>query len=153
MQLTTNERNKAVTDLLNATFTSLDTVVPVQYSRQKPTLLAKEFHLEYGVLIGITGDIQGKLVLSGDPEVFSAIGETMYGMSLEGEMLISFSGELGNMIAGGLSTNIITEGISLNITSPTMMQGNTKILGFKQGIDVTVTFTDIGDMTVYLLLD
>ena len=51
------------------------------------------------MLIGITGDVKGLLVLEGNEIVFGGIGEAMFGMPLEGEMLGSFSGELGNMIA------------------------------------------------------
>lgn len=153
MQATVNERNKAVTDLLNGTLSSLDTVIPMSYTRTNPRLLEQNFGLKFGVLIGITGDVKGKLVLSGDQAIFSRIGEAMYGMPLEGDMLISFSGELGNMIAGGLSTNIAENGIDINITAPTMMQGNTTLSGFKQGVSVTASFADTGDLDIFLLLD
>ncbi|WP_164670246.1 chemotaxis protein CheX [Virgibacillus doumboii] len=153
MNISTQERSKAATILLNGTFTSLETVVPIQQTREKPQLLKSDFHIDYGVLIGITGDVKGKLVLSGNPTTFSKIGEVMYGIPLEGEMLISFSGELGNMIAGGLSTNIVEKGININITSPTMMQGNTTLYGFKQGLKVMSSLDSAGDLDIYLLLD
>ncbi|MFD1360416.1 chemotaxis protein CheX [Lentibacillus salinarum] len=153
MQITVNERNKMVTELLNGTFSSLETVVSIEHTRMKPQLLERNFHIEYGVLIGITGDIKGKLILSGNPAVFSKIGETMYGMPLEGDMLLSFSGELGNMIAGGLATNIVENGININITAPTLMQGNTTLSGFKQGLRVTTSFDHTGEIDIILLLD
>ncbi|WP_246202500.1 chemotaxis protein CheX [Virgibacillus doumboii] len=153
LSISTKERSKMATILLNGTFSSLETVVPLKQTRMKPQLLEKDFRTKYGVLIGITGDVQGKLVISGNPHVFSKIGEVMYGMPLEGEMLISFSGELGNMVAGGLSMNIVENGININITSPTMMQGDTTLYGFKQGLNVMTSLDSVGDLDIYLLLD
>ncbi|HLR63380.1 MAG TPA: chemotaxis protein CheX [Lentibacillus sp.] len=153
LSTTTKDQTKVITDLLNGTFSSLETVVPIKHTRAKPQLLEKNFHIGYGVLIGMTGDIKGKLVLSGESTVFSKIGETMYGMPLEGDMLLSFSGELGNMIAGGLSTTIVENGININITAPTMMQGNTTLSGFKQGLRVTTSFDHTGKLDIMLLLD
>lgn len=47
----------------------------------------------------------------------------MFGMELEGEMLASFSGELGDMLTGSNSTQIMNSGVKTNITAPTIMQG------------------------------
>lgn len=153
MQVTINERNKVVTNLLNGTLTSLEGVVPIEFTRSAPRLLDQNCGLEFGVLIGIIGDVKGKLILSGDLATFSSIGNAMYGMPLEGEMLLSFSGELGNMIAGGLSANIASEGVDINITSPTIMQGGTTLSGFKQGISVAAAFEQTGKLNLSLLLD
>jgi len=153
MQVTVNERNKVVTSLLNSTLASLEGVVPIAFSRSAPRLLQQNFSLHFGVLIGIIGDIKGKLVLSGNLRVFSGIGKAMYGMPLEGEMLLSFSGELGNMIAGGLSSNIAADGVNINISAPTIMQGNTTLSGFKQGLSVSADFAHAGDLELFLLLD
>ncbi|WP_430790594.1 chemotaxis protein CheX [Virgibacillus flavescens] len=153
MTITIEKRNKSIKELLNGTYTSLNTVIPIEHEITKPQLLNKLLHIQFGVLIGITGDVNGKIVLSGETEIFGAIGQSMFGMPLEGEMLSSFSGELGNMLAGSLSTSIVKEGISTDITSPTIIEGNTKLSGFAQAIHVTVTFEEVGEMEIYLLLD
>lgn|SRR5690625_943590 len=147
------ERNKAITKLLNGTLSSLSTVVPMDFTTGKPQLVRKDFDLNFGVLIGITGDLMGKLVLSGELDVFGSIGKAMFNMPLEGEMLHSFSGELGNMIAGGLSTHISNNGININITAPTVMDGDVTLSGFKQGLEVAVTFDQHNKMNTFLLLD
>lgn len=147
------KRSETITDLLNATLLSVKTVVPIDCQIMKPRLLQDKLTLHYGVFIGMTGDIQGKLILTGDPKTFGLIGQSMFGMPLEGEMLLSFSGELGNMIAGGLSTNIVKNGIDMNITAPTMMQGDTKLAGYKQALEVPVEFENIGQLNVFLLID
>lgn len=77
----------------------------------------------------------------------------MFGMPLEGEMLLSFSGELGNMIAGAISTNIADSGTDINITAPTIMQGDTTLSGYKQALEITVQFNNVGKMNTYLLID
>lgn len=153
MTVSANTRNKAVTELLNGTLASIKNVVPIEFQINKPKRIEKDFRLNFGVLIGITGDVKGKLVFTGQQPTFNAIGEKMFGMSLDEEMLISFSGELGNMIAGGLSTNVAQNGTNINITAPTIMQGNTNLSGFKHALEVTLGFKETGEMNTYLLLD
>lgn len=153
MAITSKQRSELVTDLLNGTLKSINTVIPVRHSIGKPQMADQSLQLEFGVLIGITGDIKGKLVLSGQTSVFGDIGELMFGSVIENDMLHSFSGELGNMIAGSLSTNIVEKGIKTDITHPTILQGNTTISGHNQAIQLLVEFTDIGKIFIYLLLD
>ncbi|MEN2769041.1 chemotaxis protein CheX [Ornithinibacillus xuwenensis] len=147
------EKSKAITILLNGTMASIKNVIPIQYEMSKPQLSGESLKIQFGVLIGITGDIKGNLVLSGDSSVFGAIGEAMFGMPLQDEMLVSFSGELGNMIAGGLSTNIVESGITTDITAPTIVEGSTTLLGYEKAIRLTVNFNAIGELNLYLLVD
>jgi len=147
------EKTETITHLLNGTGASIKNVVPLSVEMNKPSTVEGKLDLEFGVLIGMTGDIKGKLILAGKSNVFSVIGETMFGMPVEGEMLSSFSGELGNMIAGGLSTNLTENGLSIDITAPTVMEGNMSIRGYKTGVQVPVSFEKAGDLSVFLLLD
>jgi len=151
--MTIEERSSAVTKLLNGALTSIKTVIPIDYEFERPRVINQDFRLFFGVLIGITGDIKGKLVFSGDQTTFGSIGKKMFGMPLEGEMLLSFSGELGNMIAGAISTNIADSGTDINITAPTIMQGDTTLSGYKQALEITVQFNNVGKMNTYLLID
>lgn len=147
------EKNVVVKDLLNSTFAAIETVIPLKHHISKPQLSKDPINLSFGVLIGITGHIKGKLMLTGELSTFAQIGETMFGMPVEGEMLTSFSGELGNMLAGNISTNIVEKGFNIDITYPSIIQGSTKILGYKQAIKLCATFENTGDMDIYLLLD
>lgn len=153
MSTTMNENTGTITDLLNATYKSLKSIVPVHYEMSKPRLLGKSLELQFGVLIGVTGDVKGRLILAGPKETFGAIGESMFGMPLDGEMLSSFSGELGNMLAGGISTTIVEKDIKTDITAPTIMEGNTTLSGYENAIQVTAEFEKIGSMNIYLLLN
>lgn len=150
----TVEQRKQVTDLLNGICTATRNVVPLDNEIGKPVLIGESLYLTFGVLIGVTGDMKGKLILSSSTtEVFSFIAEAMFGTKLENDMLASFSGELGNMIAGNLSTQIDQLGIKTDITYPTILQGNTKVSGFKLAFNIPIAFTHSGELDIYLLLD
>jgi chemotaxis protein CheX len=151
--ITVEYRNQSVKELLDGTCNAVKTVVPMEQKVSKPQLLERPLEIQFGVLIGFVGDIKGKLVLKGGTAVFGSIGEAMFGMPLEGDMLSSFTGELGNMIAGRLSTNISENGIKTDITSPTVMQGDTTLSGFEKALVLTISYGNAGEMEIYLLLD
>jgi len=76
---------------------------------------------ELGVLIGLTHDLHGRLIIEGRVPVFQILSEAMYGMKLTGAMLESFVGELGNMIAGNMSTRLAEQGAHVEISPPTLL--------------------------------
>jgi len=147
------QRNKSITTLLNGTNSALKQVVPIEHKLSKPKLLNELLLVRFGVFIGITGDIKGKLVLVGEQSTFGSIGEVMFGSQISGEMLTSFSGELGNMIAGNLSTSVVSNGVSIDITAPSIIQGEAKISGYELAIHLTSSFNNVGNLDIYLLLD
>ncbi|WP_306419012.1 chemotaxis protein CheX [Paucisalibacillus globulus] len=147
------ENSKSITLLLNGTISSLKSVIPLEHEFSRPTRVMDKLSLPYGVLIGITGDVKGQLIFSGESAVFGSIGEVMFGMPLEGEMLTSFSGELGNMIAGGLATNIGGHGIQVDITPPTIMEGHTTLSGYKKAIHIDMHYPSDRQLGVYFLLN
>lgn len=146
-------RAKSITSLLNGTQKALQSVVPVESKVSKPKVDKDLLLVQYGVFIGITGDIKGKLVLMGEEKLFSSLGQVMFGMEVDGEMLLSFSGEFGNMIAGNLSTHVVQDGFNINITTPSIIKGNAKVAGHQLGIQLVTSFEDLGDMHIHLLLD
>ncbi|BCJ87195.1 chemotaxis protein CheX [Effusibacillus dendaii] len=146
--------NQHITEVLNGTLQAVTNVIPVPVTANRPTLVtAPIMQPEMGVLIGITGNVRGRLIIEGTADVFGQIGEKMYGMALEGAMLESFTGELGNMIAGNLSTNVSQKGIDIDITPPTVMVGQTKLFGFSQALQIPVTVEGVGDCQVILMLE
>jgi len=46
----------------------------------------------------------------------------MFVISIEGEMVKSFTGELGNMVTGNLCTVLENNGLVLDISPPTVMK-------------------------------
>ena len=147
-------RTKHVTTILNGTIESTKGVIPFEISVDKPVIFTQPFILQsFGVLIGMTGDVRGRLILDGDEQVFSKIGEGMFGMVVEGEMLESFAGELGNMIAGQLSIHISQQDMEMDITPPTVLVGQTKIYGFEKAFRLTITIHNAGIINIVLMIE
>lgn len=149
--MSTSEQVKAI---LNSTILSLKAVLPKEVLVSSPTITSDPYQQsEIGVLIGMVGDIKGRIIIDSTPTTFSAIGEAMFGMQLDGEMLESFTGEFGNMIAGNLCTYVSEQNLELDITPPTVMVGNTKLVGFKHAFKLPVSADEIGDLTILLTID
>lgn len=146
--------SKYIQTILNGTINSLKTILPMNITVQAPSISQEPYIQEHmGVLIGIVGDLKGRIIIDGTAEAFGGIGSSMFGMPLEGEMLESFTGELGNMIAGNLCTNVGQEGLNLDITPPTVMVGNTKLYGFQQVFRLPATVENIGEISILLTID
>ncbi|MCQ6273933.1 chemotaxis protein CheX [Bacillus sp. V3B] len=145
---------KHVTDILNGTIESVKGVLPFEISVEKPSLFTQPYLQKgVGVLIGMTGDVRGRLMIDGDEQTFGKIGEGMFGMMVEGELLESFAGELGNMVAGTLSTFISQQGMEMDITPPTVLVGQTKIYGFEKAFRLPVTIHNAGNLTIVLMIE
>ena len=146
--------SKQIQTILNGTITSLKSVIPISMDIQPPASSQHPFEQsEMGVLIGIVGDMKGRIIIDSTSDIFSTLSHHMFGMSLEGEMLESFTGELGNMIAGNICTVASNDGLEIDITPPTVLVGKTKLYGFHQAIRLPVLLTDIGEMTIILTID
>lgn len=146
--------SKHIQTVLNGTVSSIKTILPMQINVSAPSVSAEPFvQQEMGVLIGIVGDLKGRIIIDGSSEIFGNIGAAMFGMPLEGEMLESFTGEFGNMIAGNLCTIVGQEGLELDITPPTVMVGNTKLYGFQKIFRLPTSIEGIGNLTLLLTMD
>lgn len=144
-----------VTDLLNRTLDAVSNVLPMENNRTSgPALIQDAFvQSEMGVLIGITGPCPGRLILNAHVNTFANVAKAMYGMALEGDLLESFVGEIGNMVAGNAISELSKNGVVLNITPPTVMVGHTKLTGFQQGIEIHLDLSDAGELKVLLIID
>lgn len=140
--------------ILNSTIQSLKSVIPLEMNFLSPTILPEPFEQkELSVLIGIIGDIKGRIILDASSDCFAAIGSNMFGMPLAGDMLESFTGELGNMIAGNLCTLVGANNLEIDITPPTVIVGTSKLYGFHQAFKLPVEILEIGELTVILTID
>ena len=146
--------SKHIQTILNGTIQSLKSVIPIAMEIKSPSLMVQPFEQkEMAVLIGMIGDIKGRIIIDSTAESFSAIGATMFGMPLEGEMLESFTGELGNMVAGNICTSVASNGVEIDITPPTVIVGTTRLYGFQHAFKLPVVIENIGDMTIILTID
>ncbi|MBM7659655.1 chemotaxis protein CheX [Bacillus mesophilus] len=146
--------NDRITKILNGTIHSVKSVLPMELTISSPSLFQDSvIRSKMSVLIGMTGDVKGRIVIDGSPTTFSTIGEMMYGMQLEGEMLESFTGELGNMIAGNLATNASQNDLIMDITPPTILVGEAKLSGFSKAIRVPITLDSSNNLDVIFMLE
>jgi len=146
--------SKHIQTILNGTIHALKSILPVPIQVAAPTITQEPYEQqEMGVLIGIIGDLKGRIIIDGSPAIFGNIGSSMFGMPLEGEMLESFTGEFGNMIAGNLCTHVGANGLELDITPPTVMVGNTKLYGFQHAFRLPATIEGVGEIVILLTID
>lgn len=146
--------SKHIQTILNGSVHSLKSILPLEIQIEPPSMTSQPYvQQQIGVLIGIVGDIKGRIIIDATPEIFGSIGSEMFGMPLEGEMLESFTGELGNMIAGNLCTYAGQNGLDLDITPPTVMVGHTKLYGFQNAFRLPALITGIGEITILLTID
>lgn len=146
--------SKHIQTILNGTIHSLKMILPIGIEVMPPSLATEPYRQEeMGVLIGIVGDFKGRIIIDSSSTTFGTIGSAMFGMPLEGEMLESFTGELGNMIAGNLCTHAVAANLTLDITPPTVMVGNTDLFGFKQAFRLAGMLEGGGNITILLMID
>jgi len=140
--------------ILNGTISALTTVIPLKLEILPPKLILQPFEQkQLSVLIGLVGGVKGRLIIDTSFDVIDTIGQSMFGMAIEGEMIESFTGELGNMIAGNLCTILEKDNLILDISPPTVMTGNTKFFGFKQAFVLPVRLETGRSLTVLLTID
>lgn len=96
----------------------------------KPYVKPTEFDRDMIVVsIGITGEIRGQVLLAFGTDVACDIASKMCFMQITqlDELSISALSELGNMILGNAATVLSTKGIGIDITPPSIIQGNFKL--------------------------
>lgn len=146
--------SKHIQTILNGSIYSLKNILPMNINIQSPTISAEPYvQQEMGVLIGLIGDMKGRIIIDSTSTTFSSIGASMFGMPLEGEMLESFTGEFGNMFAGNLCTHAGQQTLHIDITPPTVMVGNTKLFGFEKAFKLPVVIENVGTLSILFTID
>lgn len=107
---------------------------------------------EVAIMIGITGDLKGQLMLSFKEETAKRIvSKMMMGtpvLELD-ELSKSAISELGNMIAGNYATGLSGYGLQVDITTPTVIKGNNIEISLFNKKQLSIPFiSDIGEITV-----
>jgi len=144
-----------ITAILNSVVDSASLVLPFAISSNAPQLVTSpQQHSGLSVLIGVTGDLKGRLVLQTSETVVHQVAERMYGMSISGEMLDSFTGELGNMICGNMATKLSERSVQIDITPPTVLMGHDlRISGFKRAVSLPLTLESTGEISILLIFE
>ncbi len=148
------ETSKNIQLILNAAISSLTNVIPLKLEVLAPSITVQPYEQkELGVLIGLVGGIKGRLLIESPINAIDTIGQAMFGMTIEGEMIESFTGELGNMIAGNLCTVLEKQGLVLDISPPTVMTGETKFYGFTKAFKLPVKLETGASLNILLTID
>ncbi|RXT13964.1 chemotaxis protein CheX [Ammoniphilus sp. CFH 90114] len=146
--------DEKIAPIIEGTLESISTIIPLPVSFQSPTWFKAPVHQkELGVLVSLTGDLHIRFILDGKMDTLCKLGESMFGMQLDNQMLESFAGELGNMIVGNLSTYLAGRGYVIDITPPTVMVGETKLYGFDQAVSIPFEMETIGQLNMVIIID
>lgn len=94
------------------------------------------------IMIGVTGEMKGQIMLSFEDSVACDIAGKMMMMPVQelDEVSTSAICELGNMIMGNASTVFSVEGIGIDITPPTICKGNVTFKGVAANLSIPVFY-------------
>jgi len=117
----------------------------------RPYVKKTPFALKDVVLVvGITGEVKGQVIINFEMDIAKKIAsKMMMGMEVNklDEMSKSAISELGNMIMGNTATLIANQGISIDITPPTLMIGKEINLSFSDSQTIGLPLhSEIGDI-------
>ena len=96
------------------------------------------------IMIGVTGEMQGQVMLAFQKKVALVIASKMMYMEVKELDEISTSAicELSNMIMGNASTVFSTKNIGIDITPPSMCEGNFTISGTVANMCIPIYIND-----------
>jgi chemotaxis protein CheX len=107
---------------------------------KKTALAAKNV----AVMIGVTGDLRGTIIMNLDQEFAKKVASNMMG----GMEIVEFDelpksaiSELGNMIMGRVSTSFYNKGMKIDITPPSLMTGDNIMLSVSSMPILSIRFT------------
>lgn len=140
--------------LLNGTIHAFQELTPDKVMINTPSNVIEEHaQLTYSVLVGMVGDMKAHIIIDADEVIFAKLCNSLYGFQLEGELLESFVGELGNMVAGKLCVYSSVNEIALDITPPTVMIGSTNLPILHNTFALPISIIDIGDLNLLLSIE
>ena len=121
-------------------------VCQVHFTVGKPYVKATEFDREYMVVnIGVTGQIRGQVLMAMSNDVACDIASKMCFQTITelDELSLSALSELGNMVLGNAATVLSTKGKIVDITPPTIIQGDFRLSSsYAQNICVPLTYDE-----------
>lgn len=114
-----------ITPFLEATEEIIQELLSTEAQRGEMELKASENIPDVGVLIGITGQAIGRMLIIFDKPLADKFVEVMNGevYSIESDMAQATIGEIGNMIMGRSITKLYDLGFHFEITPPSIIVG------------------------------
>ena len=140
-----------INPFLIATKSVLQNMCNLELNAGAPYVKSERFDASTTVIcLGVVGQIKGQVLLAFKNEVACDIASKMcMGMPVPelDDMALSALCELGNMVFGNAATVLSTKNILIDITPPSIIQGNFRIeTNYAQNI--CIPFTYEGDKTI-----
>lgn len=146
--------NAMLNHILNETVNTIKAIIPGMMTIHHPAKMTSLAISEsFAVSIVMKGDIRGKLLIHGNENAFGIIGKQMFGMELVGDMLQSFTGEFGNMIAGNLSTNFSHNNIFMDISTPRVSYRIKDHITFQHAINIPISLNEEESFQISFILE
>ena len=129
-----------------------------QLTLGKPEVNSKQsIVMPVAILIGLTRGIKGQVAISMEKNTALAIANTMIGsnnFTSLNDMTLSALGEMSNWIMGRASTNLSSQGISADITPPTILTGDNMRLNSLKSNCITIPFaSSVGSILLDIAVD
>ena len=139
-----------INPFLVATKSVLRDMCQIDLTAGTPYVKKEQFNDDSVVIcLGVTGQIKGQVLLALSTVSACAIASKMCMMPITAldELSLSALCELGNMVFGNAATVLSTKGTIIDITPPTVIQGNFTIANnFAQNVCIPFKFD--GDKTI-----
>lgn len=127
----------------------------IEVAVQKPVLKEASFGSDtWVIIIGVTGEMQGQVLLAMAKENACSIASKMCMMEVKeiDDFAASALSELGNMIMGNAATVFSSNGVGIDITPPTLSHGQVSFINsYAKYLCVPMTFPD-GQFEMFLAL-
>lgn len=131
----------------------LTQILGVEPNVEAPKLLDSSVSIEdIVVIVGLTGEISGQVLLSiSDDAALKIVRKMTFNDSLNeidsiGESAIA---EVGNMILGSTGMEMYSHGIQINITPPTLCRGDAMIVTSKNKfISIPINLKEFGHLNI-----
>lgn len=129
----------------------------VEVAIQKPVLKEAAFGVEtWVIIIGVTGEIRGQVLIAMTEENACAIASKMCMTEVRAidDFASSALSELGNMIMGNAATVFSSNGVGIDITPPTLSHGEVSFTSnYTRSLCVPMNFADgSGSIDLFLAL-
>lgn len=135
-----------INPFLSSSMQMLRDVAQIETKLGKPTVKQAKFDKDTVVImIGITGEMKGQVMLAFPHSIACKVASNMCMMEITemNELSMSAICELGNMIMGNSATIFSTKGIGIDITPPTMCIGDMVFAtSITQNIAIPLTLPD-----------
>lgn len=142
---------RRINSLKKGTEQALGMIIPFPYQLEEmQTIQTLEDQHNISVMIDILGELECRLLLKGNQETFSRMGETMFGMPIDSVMMESFAGEIGNMFGGNFAMNI-QDHYQVDITPPTVNQSIHNQFDFEEAIHFPIKIDGEVQVSIYYL--